>query len=395
MKSFTKRPHTPFRIYFSVSSEGFGHSSRAMALTKTFEPHEYIIGSYGIALDRMKGLGYHCIPIPQELKLVGSNGGFDVGATIFNTQSAVFNFNQLVQEEMDLIRDYGVTLVVADGRIAPVVAASRMDVPCLVLTNQSAFYPFFAKDTPLVKLLGVSFEWVMKFWLCSAEEILIPDFPPPYTVCLPNLSLKPKVKKRTHFLGPLVTFNPDEVVPLELPEAEGKVLIVVTLGGHEYRRPLFDAVLGMAFDFQHYHFAVLTPFVPKDGQPMPENVTLHSTITDCSSFFKAAQAVITQAGHSSAMELMTLGKPCVVVPDAKQIEQEHNAQRLVDLGMGLKLEYPDLTSESLGDTLRELLLQMDWFQSNAEGFARFAKELNGAKYGADLLHSYAQRLRAY
>jgi hypothetical protein len=93
-----------------------------------------------------------------------------------------------------------VTLVVADGRIAPVVAASRMDVPCLVLTNQSAFYPFFAKDTPLVKLLGVSFEWVMKFWLCSAEEILIPDFPPPYTVCLPNLSLKPKVKKRTHFL---------------------------------------------------------------------------------------------------------------------------------------------------------------------------------------------------
>jgi hypothetical protein len=38
---------------------------------------------------------------------------------------------------------------------------------------------------------------------------------------------------------------------------------------------------------------------------------------------------------------------------------------------------------------------MDWFQSNAEGFARFAKELNGAKYGADLLHSYAQRLRAY
>jgi UDP:flavonoid glycosyltransferase YjiC (YdhE family) len=95
------------------------------------------------------------------------------------------------------------------------------------------------------------------------------------------------------------------------------------------------------------------------------------------------------------MELMTLGKPCVVVPDAKQIEQEHNAQRLVDLGMGLKIEYPDLTSESLGETLRELLLQMKWFQSNAEGFAQYAKELNGAKYGADLLHSYAQRLRAY
>ncbi|XVJ52070.1 MAG: hypothetical protein HEQ32_08375 [Vampirovibrio sp.] len=390
-----KRPFIPFKIYFSVSSEGYGHSSRAMALTKTLEPHEYVIGSYGIALERMKGLGYHCLPIPQELKLVGSNGGFNVGATILNTQSAVFNFNQLVQEEMDIIRDYGVTLVVADGRIAPVVAASRMEVPCLVLTNQSAFYPFFAKDTPLVKLLGLSFEWLMKFWLCSAEEILIPDFPPPYTVCLPNLSLKPKVKKRTRFLGPLVTFDPEAVQPIHLPEAKGNALIVVTLGGHDYRRPLFDAVLGMAKDFPTHHFAVLTPFLPYDGQAVPVNVSLHAQIMDCSSFFKAAEVVITQAGHSSAMELMSLGKPCVVVPDAKQIEQEHNAQRLLDLGMGLRIEYSDLNSVSLGETLRSLLLQKEWFQTNAEGFARFAKDLNGAHYGAEVLHRYAQRLRAY
>jgi UDP-N-acetylglucosamine--N-acetylmuramyl-(pentapeptide) pyrophosphoryl-undecaprenol N-acetylglucosamine transferase len=390
-----KRLHTPFKIYFSVSSEGFGHSTRAMALTKTLEPHEYLIGSYGIALERMQGLGYHCINIPQELKLVGNNGGFDVGATILNTQSAVFNFNQLVQEEMDIIRDYGMTLVVADGRIAPVVAASRMDVPCLVLTNQSAFYPFFAKDTPLVKLLGLSFEWVMKFWLCSAEEILIPDFPPPYTVCLPNLSLKPKVKKRTHFLGPLVMFEAEEVEPIRLPEAEGKVLIVVSLGGHEYRRPLFDAVLETAFEFEHYHFAILTPFLPQAGQAQASNVTLYPNVSDCATYFKAAQVVITQAGHSSAMELMTLGKPCLIVPDAKQTEQEHNAQRLVDLGMGLKVEYSQLKHRGLAHALRELLLQRDWFQSNAEGFARFAKDLNGAQYGRDLLHRYAQRLRAY
>jgi UDP-N-acetylglucosamine--N-acetylmuramyl-(pentapeptide) pyrophosphoryl-undecaprenol N-acetylglucosamine transferase len=390
-----RRTQTPFRIYLSVSSEGFGHSTRAMALTKGLKAHEYLIGSYGIALERMQELGFHTIAIPQELKLVGSNGGFDVGATILNTQSAVFNFNQLVQHEMDIIRDYGVTLVVADGRIAPVVAASRMDVPCLVLTNQSAFYPFFAKDTPLVKLLGLSFEWVMKFWLCSAEEILIPDFPPPYTVCLPNLSLKPKVKKRTRFLGPLVMFEADEVESIHMPEAEGKVLIVVSLGGHEYRRPLFDAVLETAFEFTHYHFAILTPFVPHASQVQASNVTLYPNVSECASYFKAAQVVITQAGHSSAMELMTLGKPCLIVPDSKQIEQEQNAQRLVDLGMGLKVEYPQLKQGGLGVALRELLLQRNWFQSNANAFARFAKELNGSKYGKEVLHRYAQRLRAY
>jgi UDP-N-acetylglucosamine--N-acetylmuramyl-(pentapeptide) pyrophosphoryl-undecaprenol N-acetylglucosamine transferase len=198
-----RKTQSPFRVYFSVSSEGYGHSSRAMALARHFERHEYLIGSYGIALDRLKELDFHAVPITQEYKLVGSDGSFDVAKTILNNQMAPLNFNQMVQDEMDVMRDYGATLVVADGRITPVVAAERMDIPCLVLTNQSAFYPFFEKDSPLVKLFGKSFEMMMKFWLSSAEEILIPDFPPPYTVCLPNLSLRPKVKKRTRFLGPL------------------------------------------------------------------------------------------------------------------------------------------------------------------------------------------------
>jgi UDP-N-acetylglucosamine--N-acetylmuramyl-(pentapeptide) pyrophosphoryl-undecaprenol N-acetylglucosamine transferase len=387
-----KRHQSPFKIYFSVSSEGYGHSSRAMALTRTLEPHEYLIGTYGIALDRVQALGYSHVAIPQELKLMGNDGGFDVGATILNTQSAVLNFNQLVQQEMDIIRDYGATLVVADGRIAPVVAAARMDVPCLVLTNQSAFYPFFEKDTPLVKLLGISFEWVMKFWLCSAEEILIPDFPPPYTVCLPNLSFKPKVKKRTRFLGPLVTFDVDHVVPVYFPEAQGKPIIVVSLGGHSYRRPLLDCVIDVAPHFPEFHFVVLTRFAPAT---IPANVTIHGHVKECAGYFKAAHLVITQAGHSTAMELMSLGKPCLVVPDYRQTEQEQNAQRLVDLGMGLKLDYPTLSSVTLTETLNQLLLQLDWFTAHARQYAMYARELNGSGYGASVLHHYAQRLRAY
>jgi UDP-N-acetylglucosamine--N-acetylmuramyl-(pentapeptide) pyrophosphoryl-undecaprenol N-acetylglucosamine transferase len=393
MKTHITPHQPPFRIYFSVSSEGYGHSTRAMALARYFEPHEYLIGSYGIALERMKELGFHTTAIPQELKFVGTNGSFDVAATIFNNPNAVLNFNQHIQDEMDIMREYGVTLVVADGRIAPVVAAARMDIPCLVLTNQSAFYPFFARDTPLVKVLGRSFEWLMKFWLSSAEDILIPDFPPPYSICLPNLSLKLKVKKRTRFLGPLVMFHATDVPTLELAEAQGRPLIVASMGGHDYRRPLFEAVLGMAHQFPDLHFAILTPF--QATQPLAGNISLHHHVNECAAYFKAAKLVITQAGHSSAMELLSLGRPCIVVPDANQIEQEHNAQRMVDLGVALKLEYPELNASRLAETLSTALLQYDWLASHAGNFARFAGELNGSERGAGILRHYAQRLRNY
>ena len=40
----------------------------------------------------------------------------------------------------------------------------------------------------------------------------------------------------------------------------------------------------------------------------------------------AAQLIIAQAGHSTAMEILTLGKPALIIPIKGQIEQENNAK---------------------------------------------------------------------
>src|SRR5690606_19827502 len=110
-------------------------------------------------------MGLPCIEIPQEVKLVGDHGTFDVGKTILENPHRFFNLNQVIQDEMTIMKAYGISLVVADGRVAPVLAASRLNLPCVVLTNQSAFYPCFEQDSPLVKMFGKSFDWVMNLWL--------------------------------------------------------------------------------------------------------------------------------------------------------------------------------------------------------------------------------------
>jgi UDP-N-acetylglucosamine--N-acetylmuramyl-(pentapeptide) pyrophosphoryl-undecaprenol N-acetylglucosamine transferase len=380
----------PGRIYCSINGEGFGHSSRAIALGKQFRKSAFLVGAYGYALQRVQAFNLPAIEITQELQFVGESGGFDVRKTILKNPAAPINMTQNVQEEMELIKVHQVSLVIADGRIAPVLAAEKLGIPCLVLTNQSAFYPFFSRDSALVKLFGKSFEWMLQFWLSSAEEILIPDFPPPYTVCLPNLSPDYPVKKRTRFVGPLVAWQAAEVEPAPSPDPT-KPWVVLSLGGHSYRQPLLTAVLTLAQQMPHCVFTVLTS-LPCDGAPA--NVQVLAGLSDCSGHFKAADVVITQAGHSTAMELLTLGKPSIVVPDANQIEQENNAHRLAELGVAISLPYSQLTVASLHQAIEDMLARgSHWTQAAQLG--AMAQQLHGAANAACVLREYAGRLTAY
>lgn len=382
------------RLYLSVSSEGFGHSSRAMALARHLPTERVLVGTYGIAYQRLQRHKLPCVEVPQEIKLVGKAGGFDVGKTILENPSRALTFHQTVQQEMEAMRAHRASLVVADGRMAPVVAASRLALPCVVLTNQSAFYPFFARDTALVKLLGLSFEWLMAFWLSSAEEIWIPDFPPPYTVCLPNLSQQARVKKRTRFVGPLVAWRPDELPQVEPLASHRRGRLVVSLGGHAYRRPLFDAVLAVAQQLPDYQWEVFSAFQPEATTLVPDNVVLHAVSEECAPYFKAADLIVTQAGHSTAMEVLTLGKPCVIVPDTNQTEQENNAQRLQALGVAECLTYAQMSRGTLLAVI-ERALNNPQMREQAAVLAQQAVRLNGAQSAAELLMGYAQRLSLY
>jgi UDP-N-acetylglucosamine--N-acetylmuramyl-(pentapeptide) pyrophosphoryl-undecaprenol N-acetylglucosamine transferase len=380
----------PGRIYCSINGEGFGHSSRAIALAKQFRKSEFLVGAYGYALDRVQSFDIPAIEISQEIQFVGEAGGFDVRKTILKNPTAPINLTQNVQEELEILKVHQVSLVVADGRLAPVLAAEKLGIPCLVLTNQSAFYPFFAQDSPLVKLFGKTYEMVLHYWLSSADEILIPDFPPPHTVCLPNLSLDYPVKKRTRFVGPLVAWQADEVTPATAPEPN-KPWIVLSLGGHQYREPLLHAVLAMASQTPQWTFTLLTSL---PYEHVPPNVQILSGLSDCAGHFKAADVVITQAGHSTAMELLTLGKPCIVVPDANQIEQENNARRLQELGTAICMPYNRLTSARLREAVETMLAHgSHWHHAGV--LAELAKTIHGATYAADVLREFAQRLTAY
>ncbi len=376
------------KVYLSFSSEGFGHSSRAMAIAKELSKEEVIIGSYSYALDRFKTAGYNCVELPHEFKIIGAKGTFDVKKTIIKNHSGALTFNNIISKEIEAIREHGASCVIADGRLAPVMAADRLSLPCIVITNQSAFYPFFAKDSALIRVFGKSFDWLMKTWLSSAEEIMIPDFPPPYTVCLYNLSENFKVKKRTRFVGPLICFDPDN---LEGIEKTGEKYAAVMLGGHAYRKPLLDTVIDAAKRFPDFYFHIFASFEVED---LPENVRICGFKSNIAPYLNAADFVITQAGHSTAMELLALGKPSIVIPDFKQIEQENNALRMEELKTSIRIEYSDFSSERLSEAIKKITTE-PVYKENAEKFREIAREIQGRNKVIKVIKDYYSRLQCY
>lgn len=392
-ESVKLEPRLQKRIYFSISSEGYGHSSRVLALARGLGDDDFLVGTYHYAFDRIESFGYPCVRVPQEVEFIGEQGTFNIGKTLLHNRARAINLNDVVQHEMDMMQRYRISLVVADGRVAPVIAASRLKLPCVLMTNQSAYYPFFQQNSSLIKLFGQTFEWVMQLWMSSAEDILIPDFPPPYTVCLPNLSDHPQVKKRTRFVGPLVAWSADEITPAERPTRHPeRPLIVATLGGHEYRRPLFDAMLQLARTYEDELNVILLSSFKADH--IPENVTLIDCPKSAAPYFKAADVVVTQGGHSTAMELLTLGKPSVVVPDANQIEQENNAKRLVELGVSQQVSYSELSVDTLMAAILAIR-QSPEYDHHAQHLAGLAASLHSRRHVLQILSDYATRLSAY
>jgi len=388
-KLFKKREHLAKKIYFSISSEGYGHSSRTIAISTKLDKKNYIVGTYDYALERLKAKGIPCHKIAQELKFVGHDGAFDVAKTIIQNQSWVMKFNKMIDEEVDIIKKSGASCVVADGRMIPVMAAEKLKLPCVTITNQSAFYPFFQQDNWLVKLLGVSFDSWMRMYLSSTEEILIPDFEPPYTICLPNLSHNRKIMKRTKFVGPLVNFDYEDV-PLIERESK-KPYIVVTLGGHAYRKPLFDCILEVAKKLPDVDFDIFTLFESNDAT---KNVSIKGMLPDISSYLKTADLVISQAGHSTAMEILSLGKPSVIVPDLNQIEQENNAKRMAELQVAETISHDELTVQKMYECIQKVMKD-EKYKKKAEFFAIMSKEMDAKRRVADILTEYAMRLHRY
>ena len=151
-----------------------------------------------------------------------------------------------------------------------------------------------------------------------------------------------------HFVGPCV----DDRVPEDggwSPPGDGRPIVLISLGTSSFNRhPQFFRDCALAFADLPWH-VVLTlggGVQPEELEPLPANVEAHTWVP-YSQVLGHASVFVTAAGMGSVLQSLHCGTPLVVVP--QHGEQRVNAQRVVELGLGRRLEMAEVTGEVVRD----------------------------------------------
>ena len=174
-------------------------------------------------------------------------------------------------------------------------------------------------------------------------------------------------------------------------EPSQRKAIVVSAGGGVVGEPLLRLALEA-----HQHFAddagiemkiIGGPLLPRESWQLLRSLArgrkrlkLVRHVSDLAGELSAAAVSISQAGYNTCLDVLRAGVPALLVPFAREDENEQRtrALRLQDLGLVKVLEESEQTSERLATEIRGLM--------NFK-FATPALDLNGAERSAELIES--------
>jgi MGT family glycosyltransferase len=155
--------------------------------------------------------------------------------------------------------------------------------------------------------------------------------------------------ERFAFVGPCLGNRAGDWTP---PDDRPVLLITMGSFGYHNQRAFFAQCLA-AFAESPWRVVITIGRIvrPADLGPLPANVEIHPWVPQLA-VLRHAKGFVSHAGMGSTMESLAMGVPPVVVP--RTPEQQIVAGRLVELGLGRRLDPVDLGADSLCTTVNEL-----------------------------------------
>ena len=391
------------RVFISANGEGLGHVARMAALFRALEEagHTATIACYGKALEWLQEKGVVSFRTLPEMRMVGAEGRFDLLRSIIASSGTPLDLMKAYLREKDFINRNRFDAVVSDSRLSTVLAGERSGLPTFYVTNQTEFkLPSIASRVSKMRVMALLtrarlapevirriIDVPLSLPYGFADAVLIPDFKPPATICLPLLSHSLEMKKKTWFVGPMSLAALERTPPAKWRSRRTRVL--VTLGGQQLRMGMVERLVRHVSHLSEFEFLISSLFVRRNRDV--GNVRLRIFLPDILPYAKTADIIIMPAGHSGIMESILLRKPGVVIPDIGQAEQESNARMYKKLGLGEALTIDRL--DKLGYVLRKLKDSYEYYIKRLDALARAGRgPQNGARNTTRMLEEWVERM---
>lgn len=356
------------RVYFAPCGIGLGHVGRCVPIARKLQEKsaEVVFSTYREGISYVQREKFRLLKAPPIGFQVKPDGTVDFRQTAVNPGPflASFTFLQQVNSEVRMIENYKPNVVVSDSRASPLLAARLLRIPRVCILNQ--FQAMIPRRTHYLRLARfadfITLTLIGKIWT-SGNVLLIPDFPPPYTISAGNLSIPKFYRKNVRLIGPILPVNPNQLPTkeqlrkrLRLPDDKPVVFAPIS-GPIKERAFLTGALRKILLEFpEDYEVVVSLGYPNTDDKPMQHgNVTIYKWIPNRFEYLKASDVVIARAGHGTLTQCMSYGKPMILIPTPNHTEQLINARQARNLGIAKIVQQEDLSKNKLLKTVQQTL----------------------------------------
>ena len=348
------------RVYFAPCGIGLGHVGRTMPIAKELRK-ERVEVAFSTYRDGIRYVEHEKFPLMKAPPIgfqVKPDGSIDFRQTAVNPGPffASFTLLEQVNAEVKFIESFEPDIVVSDSRISSLLAARLLGIPRICILNQ--FQLIVPRRKHLLHLArfadSIALTLVGKMWT-SGNTVLIPDFPPPYTISAGNLNIPKSYRKNVRLIGPILEVRPPELdsedklrKKLELP-LDKPVIFVPISGPIKEKAFLTGLIRKTLLEFPKDYEIIMSLGYPDDNsRPIRYgNVTIYKWIPNRFEYLKACDVVVARAGHGTITQAMCYGKPIILVPTPSHTEQINNAKQASDLGVAGILLQENLNKQEL------------------------------------------------
>lgn len=363
-------PERALRVLFIVQGEGRGHLSQALAMKELLEGggHQVVgvlLGGSGhrpVPAYFEAGMGMESIRFPSPATLPGRAR---MGVSVLRTTS------------------YNVRRIGAYRRaLAGLRASIRASSPDVVVNFYDALggFSMTGKHAPGVPMVAVGHQYLL-----GHPEAPRPPFRPlqllPFLL-INHLSAPAGTCRLALSFRELVD-GPDDAVRVVPPLLRTSVLSSTPVPGDHLLVYVINDGYGDAIARwqRHHPEVVIHAFWDRQGRPDEEEVQPNLTFHRLSDvrfleLMRSCRAFVGTAGFESVAEALWLGKPVMVVPTGKQVEQAWNAREAVLAGAGIAATDFDLTRlmEYLPTHRDESAVYRAWVRSGSARILRAVEE---------------------
>lgn len=373
------------RLLYSCSELGLGHASRTIALGKRLENrgHEVFFFSGGKAYQLLKKEFKNVYPATPVAWYENSSGIIASASMVniffplsfFNNEKNRFETKNSIAMEVihryyDLRKDiYKIRpdLVIADGDINALRLAHKWKIPAVYITN------LIRPSHGFAALLGPG-ERLLERYTIGCAKVIVPDNPPPYTVCEYNIGNINSigVKEKVEFVGSF--FDTTSV------EGAGSHIFAPVSGPFGTRAKLLQMLIP-AFEVLGEQ-GVISLGVPGEKKSGRSNgCVVHSWLTaperhEC---MKNASIVIFSGGHITCFETIKYAKPSICIPT--QPEQLANAAKLQNLHCSITVK----NKKQLINAIKEIKVNYSVYKKNAEALNKISNKFEGINRSIEII----------